>query len=347
MTPRKRPDPSRAPGRDNSGSRIDSLDPALPVIVGSSPRMQRIFNLISKIAPTDSSVLIVGESGTGKELVARSIHLQSPRADRAFMAINCGALPENLLESELFGHVRGAFTGAWTDKKGLFEQADRGTLFLDEVGELSQTSQVKLLRVLQDHEVRRVGGTTNQKVDVRVVSATNRNLREAMVSGSFREDLYYRLNVFQIDVPPLRDRGDDIMLLAHFFLERYARRMEKPLKGFQPDALYRVTHYPYPGNVRELENAVQRAVALADGDEVRIEDLPKPMQEWRPRQLQAPDVPVEDGVSLPRDWTLEQLERAYIQKALGWNQGNVSETARRLGISRSTLWRKMKQYNLG
>jgi transcriptional regulator with PAS, ATPase and Fis domain len=314
----------------------------LPPIVGSSPKMQRIFSLIARIAPTDSSVLITGESGTGKELIARAIHLQSRRANEAFLAINCGALPENLLESELFGHTRGSFTGAWTDKKGLFEEAHLGTLFLDEVGEMPPASQVKLLRVLQDHEIRRVGSNQPLKVDVRILAATNRDLRQAMERGSFREDLYYRLNVFQIDLPPLRERGDDIALMAHYFLERYARQMNKPIRGFETRALYHVLHYGYPGNVRELENVIQRAVALADHDEIRTEDLPVLMREGSLPLLDAP----RDEHPLPDDLTLEQLERLYIQKMLSRNGGNVTVTARKLGISRSTLWRKMKQYEI-
>jgi transcriptional regulator with PAS, ATPase and Fis domain len=306
--------------------------------------MQRIFGLISRIAPTDSSVLITGESGTGKELIARSIHLQSRRADRPFMAINCGALPENLLESELFGHVRGAFTGAWTDKKGLFEQADHGTLFLDEIGELSLGSQVKLLRVLQDHEIRRVGGNTALKVDVRILAATNRNLRQAMDAAQFREDLYYRLNVFQLDIPPLRERGEDVGLLAHYFLERYAGQMGKPVRGFDSQALYRILHYGYPGNVRELENAVQRAVALADGSLIRTEDLPRALREGATQPLL--EAPVPEESSLPEGLTLADLERLYIRQTLARTGGNASRAARMLGISRSTLWRKMKQFDI-
>jgi transcriptional regulator with PAS, ATPase and Fis domain len=333
------PDSSRPEAR--AADPTDSI--ASPVIVGSSPRMQRIYTLIARIAPTDSSILITGESGTGKELVARSIHLQSRRADRPFLAVNCGALPENLLESELFGHVRGAFTGAWTDKKGLFELADRGTLFLDEVGEMSLASQVKLLRAVQDHEIRRVGGAAALKVDVRIVAATNRDLRKAIAEGTFREDLYYRLNVFQIDLPPLRERGEDIALLAHYFLDIYARRMGKPVTGFEPRALYQVTHYAYPGNVRELENVIQRAVALAEGDLVRVEDLPRALRDLSMPLIGAPAPP---GDALPEGLTLEELEQRYIRQTLDRLGGNASKAARALGISRSTLWRKMKQYGL-
>jgi len=314
-----------------------------PIIVGASVRMQRIYNLIARIAPTDSSVLIAGESGTGKELVARSIHLQSRRADQPFMAVNCGALPENLLESELFGHVRGAFTGAWIDKKGLFDQADHGTLFLDEVGEMSPASQVKLLRVLQDNEFRRVGGNTTLKVDVRILAATNRDLRQAMKVGQFREDLYYRLNVFQLDLPPLRERGEDIPLLAHYFLDLYSRRLGKTIRQFDSKAMYQLTHYPWPGNVRELENIIQRATALSEDDEIQVADLPRHLREATMPQIGAPSSP---PLVLPEGLRLEELERLYIEQTLARVDGNVSRTARLLGISRSTMWRKMKQFGL-
>jgi transcriptional regulator with PAS, ATPase and Fis domain len=303
--------------------------------------MQRIFRFVSKIAPTESAVLLTGESGTGKELLARSIHYQSRRAHKPFLAINCGALPENLLESELFGHVRGSFTGATTDKKGLFEQADGGTLFLDEVGELSPPSQVKLLRALQEGEVRRVGSNTAIRVDVRIISATNRDLRRAMEEGGFREDLYYRLNVFQIEIPPLRERREDIPLLAGYFLDRYAAKMHKSLDGFSEEAQLRLMRYEYPGNVRELENAIQRAVALAEDDVVRPEDLPPQMREAARPRIEAP----KEAVRVPDGLTLEEVETIYIQRTLEQVAGNVSEAARRLGISRSTLWRKLKKYD--
>ncbi len=308
-------------------------------IIGRSPRIQRIFRFVSKIAPTESAVLITGESGTGKELLARSIHYQSRRAHRPFLAINCGALPENLLESELFGHVRGSFTGATTDKKGLFEQADGGTLFLDEVGELLQPSQVKLLRVLQDGEVRRVGANTSVRVDVRIISATNRDLRAAMEQGVFREDLYYRLNVFQIEIPPLRDRREDIPLLAAYFLDRYAVKMRKSVAGFSPEAQELLLRYAYPGNVRELENAVQRAVALAEDSVIRPEDLPPPLRQRERPRLEGP----KGGLEVPDGLTLEDVESLYIRRTLEVVGGNSSEAARRLGVSRSTLWRKLKK----
>jgi len=323
--------------------RIDSTIPPddyLGVnIIGATPRMQRIFRFVSKVAPTESAVLITGESGTGKELVARSIHIQSSRANHPFLAVNTGALPENLLESELFGHVRGAFTGATVDKKGLFEQADGGTLFLDEVGELAPQSQVKLLRALQDGEVRRVGSNESVRVDVRPISATNKDLRKAMEEGTFREDLYYRLNVFHIHLPPLRDRREDIPLLVGYFLDKYTRRMHKTLRGFSEDAQYLLLKYEYPGNVRELENAIQRAVAVADGDVARPEDLPADMR--RPRQLQLESPPA--GADIPDGLSLEDVESLYIRRTLDRLNGNASRAARELGVSRSTLWRKLKR----
>jgi transcriptional regulator with PAS, ATPase and Fis domain len=300
--------------------------------------MQRIFRFVSKVAPTESAVLITGESGTGKELLARSIHFQSRRAHKPFLAVNCGALPENLLESELFGHVRGSFTGASTDKKGMFEQADGGTLFLDEVGELSLPSQVKLLRALQDGEVRRVGANVASRVDVRPISATNRNLREAMEAGAFREDLYYRINVFHIEIPPLRERREDIALLAGYFMERYTTRMHKRISGFSPEAQSLLMRYRYPGNVRELENAIQRAVALAEDEVIRPEDLPPELRQAQQPRLEGPRAVLE----VPDGLTLEEVELLYIQRTLQLAAGNASEAARRLGISRSTLWRKMK-----
>jgi transcriptional regulator with PAS, ATPase and Fis domain len=265
--------------------------------------------------------------------------MQSRRAHLPFLALNCGALPENLLESELFGHARGAFTGAATEKKGMFEQADGGTLFLDEVGELPLASQVKLLRAVQEGEVRRVGSNLATRVNVRIISATNRNLRDAMAEGRFREDLYYRLNVFQIEIPPLRERREDISLLAGYFLEQFTARMKKTLRGFSEEAQYLLLRYEYPGNVRELENAIQRAVALAEDDVIRPEDLPPSMRKARQSRIEGPKAAVE----IPDGLSLEEVEAIYIRRTLEQLDGNASAAARRLGISRSTLWRKLKK----
>jgi Nif-specific regulatory protein len=231
-------------------------------MVGESGAMQRVYQFISKIAPTDATVLIGGESGTGKELAARAIHRNSKRAQKSFIAVNCAALSESLLESELFGHERGAFTGAIAQKKGRFEIADGGTVFLDEIGELTPPLQVKLLRVLQEREFERVGGTLTIKVDLRVIAATNKNLENAMVAGEFRHDLYYRLNVVALEMPPLRERREDIMLLANYFVEKYGARCNRKLRGISPEARERLLAYDWPGNVRELENTIERAVVL-------------------------------------------------------------------------------------
>ena len=243
-------------------------------LIGTSAAMHRVYELVSQVAETRTNVLISGESGTGKELVARAIHARSDRRDRPFVAINCGAIPENLLESELFGHVKGAFTGAVSGKEGLFETADGGTLLLDEVGELPASLQVKLLRVLQERTIRRVGGTSDRRVDVRILAATNRRLEQEVAGGRFREDLYYRLNVIQIALPPLRERREDIPLLVQHFVEKYARELGKPIRGVGAAAAERLLAYPYPGNVRELENAIERAVALSRDGEIGPDALP-------------------------------------------------------------------------
>ncbi len=311
-------------------------------ILGATPRMQRVLKLVEKIAPTDSPVLITGESGTGKELVARAIHYQSRRSDRPFVAVNAAALPENLVESELFGHARGSFTGAQHEKKGLFEEADQGTLFLDEVGEIPPGLQVKLLRVLQTGEVRRVGENHARMVDVRVIAATNKDLVQARESGEFREDLYYRLNVFQIELPPLRERREDISILALYFLTRYSRRLGKSLDGFSPEAQALLVGYDYPGNVRELENAVQRAVTLAEGRTVQASDLP-PWMHLSARLLTEPaGARVAADLVPEHDMLLAELEKRHILRTLERHHDNMSRTARALGISRATLWRKLK-----
>jgi two component, sigma54 specific, transcriptional regulator, Fis family len=242
-------------------------------IVASSPAMHEILDMVERVAPTDAAVLIQGESGTGKELIARAIHQNSNRKNEAFIPINCGALPENLLESELFGHMKGAFTGAHQNKKGLFEEADGGTLFLDEIGEMSPATQVKLLRVLQDQEVRRVGANTGVKVDVRIVAATNQNLQSNIESGEFREDLYYRLQVIVLHLPPLRERSEEVLPLASHYLQSYAQKFRKPISGFSKEAEKALNEYSWPGNIRELINAIERAAILCRGDVVQPEDL--------------------------------------------------------------------------
>jgi two-component system response regulator PilR (NtrC family) len=243
-------------------------------IVGKSARMQVIFALIERVAKTSSTVLLHGESGTGKELIARAIHFASPRAENRFLSINCGALPENLLESELFGHERGAFTGAVREKKGLFQEADHGTLFLDEIGEMTPAMQVKLLRAIQEKTVRKVGGNREEAVDARIIAATNQDLRERIARGGFREDLYYRINVIPIDLPPLRDRREDIPLLVDFFLEKYSAQMGFPKRRISVEALRLLEGYHWPGNVRELENLIERAIALSAGEAIATDDLP-------------------------------------------------------------------------
>jgi DNA-binding NtrC family response regulator len=310
-------------------------------MIGVSPRMQRVFRLVEKVAPTESTVLITGESGTGKEMVATSIHLQSARAHKPFITVNCAAIPETLFESELFGHVRGSFTGAISDKVGLLKRSDGGTIFLDEVAEMPLTVQPKLLRALQNGEIRRVGDTESTRIDVRVIAATNLDVKRALAEGRLREDLYYRLSVFHIDLPPLRERREDIPLLANYFRQRFARRLKKRVERFSERAQYALLHYDYPGNVRELENAVERGVTLAEGPEIGHLDLP-------PSFRDPPVLVLGEGNAFPYTETmsLAQIEAEHIRRALSHFAGNTTRTARSLGISRSTLWRKMKHYRI-
>ncbi|WP_025323863.1 sigma-54-dependent transcriptional regulator [Deferrisoma camini] len=299
-------------------------------ILGRSPRMQEVFRLLERVAPTGVTVLVQGESGTGKELVARRLHALSGRAG-PFVAVNCAAIPEGLIESELFGHVKGAFTGAVADKPGLFEEATGGTLFLDEVGELPLHLQPKLLRALQEGRIKRVGGNREIPVDVRIVSATNRDLAEAVRQGRFREDLYYRLNVVALEIPPLRDRRADIPLLALHFLQKYAKAFGRPLKGFTREALDRLEAYSFPGNVRELENLVERAAALETGEFVGVESLPPALGAPRPEGLDGlPSLP-DEGFHLEE--LLAAVERRYLEEALRRTHGNKTEAARLLGIT--------------
>jgi two-component system response regulator PilR (NtrC family) len=298
-------------------------------LVGTSSAMQRVYDLVAQVAPTKTNVLVVGESGTGKELVARAIHDQSDRAEKPFVAVNCAAIPENLLESELFGHVKGAFTGAVQNKAGLFETADGGTLFFDEIGELPPALQVKLLRVIQEKTIRRVGGTPDRRVDVRIVAATNRRLEDEVATGRFREDLYYRLNVIQIGLPPLRQRMEDIPLLARHFVEKYAAELGREIQGCTDDALDTLLAYPFPGNVRELENVIERAVALTRDDVIRRDALP-------PNVLRPAEAPGEsripaDGVDL--DQLVASYERGLILEALARTGGVKKRAAALLGVS--------------
>lgn len=298
-------------------------------IIGHSAAMQAVYDLIAQVAETKTNVLVSGESGTGKELVARAIHEQSARNDQPFVAINCGAIPENLLESELFGHVKGAFTGAVQTKEGLFEAASSGTLFLDEISELSPPLQVKLLRALQERTIRRVGDTVDRKVDVRIVSATNRHLDDEVAAGRFREDLYYRLNVIQLELPPLRDRIEDIPLLAQHFIRVFAEELGKDVEGLDAAAYEVLSGYAFPGNVRELENLVERAVALTHEPMIGCDLLPPSVTESRetPSTVRIP----EEGVSL--DELVSDYERSLLREALSLTQGVKKKAARLLGIS--------------
>jgi DNA-binding NtrC family response regulator len=305
-------------------------------LIARSRAMHEVFALVRRVAGSTASVLITGESGTGKELVARAIHAHSARAQRPFVAINCAAIPETLLESDLFGHKRGAFTDARSDKPGLFVEAGGGTLFLDEIGELPLTLQPKLLRVLQEREVRPLGATKSERVDVRVVTATNRDLEARLRDGRFREDLFYRLNVIHIQLPPLRDRAEDIMPLAEHFLSRSAARAGKSLRGWNESAAKMLVSYGWPGNVRELENVVERAVALAEHDIVGPQDLPPALRDRKNQDRLAS--------ALAQGLTLDQLEREYIQRVLEAEGGNKTRAALRLGLDRKTLYRKLEEY---
>ena len=313
-------------------------------ILGTSYAMRRVFELISKVTGTSTTVIITGESGTGKELVARAIHYNSARRQNNFVIQNCSVFNDNLLESELFGHVRGSFTGAVADKQGLFEVADAGTLFLDEVGDMSPALQVKVLRVLQEGTFVPVGSTKPRHVDVRVISATNRPLEDLVKEAAFRQDLYYRLNVFRIDIPPLRDRRDDIPLLAQHFLETYCAENSLALKTFAPEVLDAFTAYPWPGNVRELENEVERLVVMArDEHHVTFEHLSTRIREAAPNRVSTRGRRIEGKLSD----AIQDLERAMIAEGLNRNGGNKSLTARELGISRANLVAKVKKYGLG
>ncbi len=305
-------------------------------IVFSGPPMRKVLDLVQKVAATEATVLILGESGTGKELIARALHEKSARRNGAFVAINCGALPEGLLESELFGHVRGAFTGADRNKRGLFEEANNGTLFLDEISETTPALQVKLLRALQEGEVRRVGDNHPFKVSGRLLAATNKDLAKLVAEGKFREDLYYRLKVFPIDLPPLRDRTEDIVPLAEHFLRKAKKKLSSKAMKFSAEAAEALRAYRWPGNVRELEHVIERALIMASGAAIGVADLPPEMQPAHPAPAARDDC-LE---------TLEDAEKRHILQALKDCDGNQVEAAKKLGVARNTLWRKLKAYGI-
>ncbi len=306
-------------------------------MVGEGAAMQRVYHFISKVAPTDSTVLISGESGTGKELAARAMHRNSKRAQKPFMAVNCAALTESLLESELFGHEKGAFTGAFSQKKGRLEVADGGTVFLDEIGELSPALQVKLLRVLQEREFERVGGTVTIKVDLRVIAATNKNLEDAIEAGEFRQDLYYRLNVVSLEMPALRERREDIMLLASYFADKYGTKCNRKLVGISADARACLTAYDWPGNVRELENAIERAIVLGTTNVILPEDLPEALLEREASAVQS---------TMGYHEAVTQTKKQIILKAIEEAKGNYTEAAKLLGVHPNYLHRLIRNLNL-
>ena len=310
-------------------------------MLGRSEALQKVFRTVDKVAEYTTTVLVQGESGTGKELVARALHQRSPRRDKAFVPVNCGAIPEALLESELFGHKRGAFTDAHADKRGLFAEAHGGTLFLDEIGELPLALQVKLLRVLQEGTIRPVGATRDQDVDARVIAATVRDLEREVKEGRFREDLFYRLNVLQVNVPPLRDRKEDIVLLVEHFIERTNGRLGTSIRGIEAAATKVLLDYRWPGNVRELENVIERAVVLADGDRIRVDDLPE--------RLREPVDPIQtmlDSGELSIKKTARFMEETLIRRALDKTGGNRTAAAKLLEISHRALLYKIKDYGL-
>ena len=301
-------------------------------IIASSARMMDVLGLVRKITDVPSSILIYGESGTGKELIARAIHFNSTRRDKPLIAVNCAAIHENLLESELFGYVRGAFTGAVSDKSGLLDAADGGTIFLDEVEAMSRNLQVKLLRVLQDGTFIRVGGTKPSTVDIRVIAATNQDLQEAIRKKQFRDDLYYRLNVIKIDLPPLRERTEDIPLLARYFMVKFSSKMGKNMRGIDRNAMEALMAYTWPGNIRELQNTLERAVVVSETDDIQLSDLPS-----------AVAASVEEPGQELRDWTLRKVEMEHIRTVLNLAGGNKKKAATLLGLDASTLWRKLRR----
>ena len=320
-------------------------------LVGESREMQKVYQRILQVAPTDSTVLITGESGTGKELVARAIHTHSQRRDQPFVAVDCTSLAESLLESELFGHIKGSFTGAIQTKRGLFEVADGGTLMLDEIGNLSLSIQAKLLRVLQERVVTPIGGTTPIPINIRLIAATNSNLRDMVSRGEFRYDLFFRLNIIPIDLPPLRERKGDLMLLAGNFLKRYAEENGKDLRGFSPEAVRALEEHDFPGNVRELENLIERAVVLAMGDLIQPQDLEMPVNDSVVADAAFEDVPrnideLKERKRLLREQAVEPLERAFLLAALERNGWNVTRAAEEVGILRPNFQAMLKKLGI-
>ncbi len=309
-------------------------------IIGNSPAIHKVHEMIRSVADVDATVLILGESGTGKELVARALHYSSQFRDKPFVACFCGSLPETLLESELFGHKAGAFTGANHDKKGLFEEAEGGTFFLDEIADISPRVQVQLLRVLQEKEIKRIGENQVRKINVRIVAATNKDLREEVKAGRFREDLFYRLNVITINMPPLRERGDDVILLAQHFLERTSQRLNKPIRGFSEDGIAALRAHSWPGNVRELENCIERAAVLCKAEQISAQDL----QLDAPTLASSPDAAPVNGQKRGR--RLKEFERSLVERTLQESNGNVSQAARVLGVSRRWLHYRIKEWGL-
>ncbi len=320
--------------------RIENLFDASRII-GRSQKMRQVLETVAMVAPTEASVLILGESGTGKELIANALHQGSNRCDRRFIKINCAALPETLLESELFGHERGAFTGAVGRRPGRFELADGGTIFLDEIGEMTFSTQAKLLRVLQEREFEPLGSTRSVKVDIRVISASNRDLKDEVKKGNFREDLFYRLNVVPINLPPLRDRKEDIPLLIDHFLQIYNEKNNRNLKGFHPRALDAMMRYSWPGNIRELENVVERAVILTMDEYVSFSELPESIS-----GESASTIPATSRVGIAPGMTIRELEKELILVTLDHNDGNRTRSAGFLGITRRTLQNKLKEYGI-
>ncbi len=314
----------------------ETLD--VKAMIGSSPKMLDIFKTLARAAMTHASVLIVGESGTGKELIARAIYENSTRRNKKFIAVNCGAFTETLLESELFGHTKGSFTGANENRKGIFEEADGGTLFLDEIGELSLQMQVKILRAIQEGEIRPVGSSDSKKVDVRIIAATHRNLNQLVKTGKFREDLYYRLKVVLLEIPPLRERIEDLPELASYFLNKYIIKNNKKISKITESAISSLKKYSWPGNVRELENTIERIVALSNSSQIDLEDLPA--------EIRNPTISDESNATNSQENSLEELEKKHILQVLSESNFNKSKAAEKLGIDRTTLYRKAQKYGI-